>query len=220
VEDRSSPRSPAFTHTGTPWGTSAAQAAILDLSDHDLVVALGLGDRRAAVEIVRRYRALVRVTVARWTGFRDVDDLTQEVFACFFDRVASLQQPGALRSFLVGITLRVACVELRRRRRARARLTATGELPEPDEYFRRRAADDPVVRETFARLLDVIDRLSPSARHVFLLRYFHGLELVELAAEVGVSLSTAKRHVARATSCVAAMAAREPALAELSSRWS
>jgi RNA polymerase sigma-70 factor (ECF subfamily) len=155
----------------------------------------------------------VRVTVARWTGYGDADDLAQEVFACFFERVSSLQQPSALRSFLLGITLRIVCVELRRRRRARGRLTATGELPEPDDYFRRASVDDLDARETLSRLLDILDRLSPPARQMYLLRHLHGLELVDLAAEMGVSLSTAKRHVARTNRCVAAMVAQEPALA-------
>jgi RNA polymerase sigma-70 factor (ECF subfamily) len=201
------------THIGTPWSTHSAKA----VTDHDLVLAVNLREPWAAAEVVRRYRGLVRVTVTRWIGYGEVDDLTQEVFACFFERVSSLQQPGALKSFLVGITLRTLCVELRRRRRARSRITATGELPEPDDYFRRTATDDLNAREVLSRLLVVLDRLSPDARHVFLLRYLHGLELVDLAAEMGVSLSTAKRHVARTNRCVAAMVAREPSLSEYAS---
>lgn len=182
-------------------------------SDRDLVIAFWSGKGWAASTIVRRYRRMVRLTLARWTGCRDVDDLAQEVFACLFERVRSLQQPAALRSFIIGITLRIVCSELRRRRRARLRVTATGEVPEPEDYYRRTAHHAPEAREALSRMEDVLARLSPSARHAFLLRCVFGMELTELASELGVSLSTAKRRVARAKSCVAAMVVREPALA-------
>jgi RNA polymerase sigma-70 factor (ECF subfamily) len=156
---------------------------------------------------------MVRLTLTRWTGCRDVDDLTQEVFACLFERIQSLQQPAALRSFIIGITLRMVCAELRRRRRARLRVTVTGQVPEPDDYYRRTAHDTREAREALSRMEDVLARLSPSARHAFLLRCVLGMELTEVATELRVSLSTAKRRVAKAKSCVAAMVCREPALA-------
>src|SRR5262249_23511718 len=98
--------------------------------DEELALAACNGDPRAAMAIWRRYGVQVRSKLLRWIGAHDLDDHVQEVFSRLFEQLPRLRQPSALRSFLIGITLRVACTELRRRRRWRLRLTATGELPD------------------------------------------------------------------------------------------
>jgi hypothetical protein len=102
-------------------------------SDSELALAACTGDPRAASVIWRRYSAQVRTKVHRWIGLQDIDDIVQEVFSRLFTQLPRMREPSALRGFLIGITLRVAFTELRRRRRCRLRLTATGELPEVGE---------------------------------------------------------------------------------------
>src|SRR5581483_6183160 len=90
-----------------------------ETSDEDLALAASSGDPRAAIAIFRRYVVQVRSKLLRWIGGHDLDDHVQEVFSRLFEQLPRLRQPSALRSFLIGITLRVACTELRRRRRWR-----------------------------------------------------------------------------------------------------
>ncbi|MDP9151443.1 MAG: RNA polymerase sigma factor [Myxococcota bacterium] len=181
-----------------------------ETSDEELALAACGGDPRAPVAIWRRYGVQVRSKLLRWTGFHDVDDHVQEVFSRLFEQLPRLRQPSALRSFLIGITLRVACTELRRRRRWRLRLTATGEVPEVADYD----GDDGAAREALTRFEGILGKLAPRTRRVFVLRYVEKLELVDVAAAMHISLATAKRHLARASSRVFAMVKREPALAE------
>jgi RNA polymerase sigma-70 factor (ECF subfamily) len=178
--------------------------------DEELALAAGSGDPRAAIAIFRRYGVQVRSKLLRWIGGHDLDDHVQEVFSRLFEQLPRLRQPSALRSFLIGITLRVACTELRRRRRWRLRLTATGEVPDIAEQ----GFDDGTAREALSRFEDILGKLAPRTRRVFVLRYVEKLELVDVAAAMDISLATAKRHLARASMRVFAMAEREPALAD------
>ncbi|HXN32273.1 MAG TPA: RNA polymerase sigma factor [Polyangiaceae bacterium] len=178
--------------------------------DDQLALAACEGDPRAAMAIWRRYGVQVRSKLVRWVGAHDLDDHVQEVFSRLFEQLPRLRQPNALRSFLIGITLRVACTELRRRRRWRLRLTATGELPDLPQP----GADDGTGRQALSRFEGILEKLAPRTRRVFVLRYVEKLELVDVAAAMNISLATAKRHLARASVRVFAMAEREPTLAE------
>lgn len=178
--------------------------------DEDLARAACAGNPRAAIAIWRRYGVQVRSKLLRWIGAHDLDDHVQEVFSRLFEQLPRLRQPSALRSFLIGITLRVACTELRRRRRWRLRLTATGELPDIAEH----GVDDGPARQALSRFESILGRLAPRTRRVFVLRHVEKLELVDVAAAMDISLATAKRHLARASLRVFAMVEREPALVD------
>jgi RNA polymerase sigma-70 factor, ECF subfamily len=178
--------------------------------DEELAQAACEGDPRAPFAIWRRYGTQVRSKLLRWIGPHDLDDHVQEVFSRLFEQLPRLRQPSALRSFLIGITLRVACTELRRRRRWRLRLTATGELPDLADQ----GTDDGTCREALTRFEAILAKLAPRTRRVFVLRYVEKLELIDVAAAMDISLATAKRHLSRASMRVFAMAEREPALVD------
>jgi RNA polymerase sigma-70 factor (ECF subfamily) len=194
----------------TPAPSSARLAIDGVTADEELARAACDGDPRAAIAIWRRYGIQVRSKLLRWIGAHDLDDHVQEVFSRLFEQLPRLRQRSALRSFLIGITLRVACTELRRRRRWRLRLTATGELPDLAEH----GTDDGIAREALSRFEAILGRLAPRSRRVFVLRYVDKLELVDVAAAMDISLATAKRHLSRASLRVFAMAEREPALVD------
>jgi RNA polymerase sigma-70 factor (ECF subfamily) len=179
--------------------------------DAALVRAAWAGDYRAHVAIWRKYTALVRSRIARSIGGDDVEDHVQEVFLRLFEYLSQLRDPTALRSFIIGITLRVAGTELRRRRcRGWLTLTPTGELPDPPQPW---ANDGSDTREVLGALLGVLNKLTPHSSRVFELRYIEERELVDVAKTMNISLATAKRHLARASARVFASAEREPALA-------
>ncbi len=181
-----------------------------DVDDATLARALAAGQARALGLVWDRYAGLVRGILTRALGpGADVDDQIQIAFVELFRDASKLRDPDALRSFLIGITTRVARSELRRRRFRRwFRLTDDGAVPE--------AADDGSdddAREAVRRLYEVLDRLDEKSRMIFVLRHVEGLELTETAAAMGVSLATAKRRLARVTTRIRAMAARDPILA-------
>jgi RNA polymerase sigma-70 factor (ECF subfamily) len=153
----------------------------------------------------------VRAKLRRSVGTQDVEDHVQDVFSRLFERLPQLRNAAALRSFLIGITLRVAGTEFRRRHgQSWLCLTADGDLPEPCGWN----CDAPARREALSRLDAILDKLGPHGRRIFELRYVEGKELVDVARCLNISLATAKRHLARVSLRVFAMVEREPALAE------
>ena len=190
----------------------ASSVVRLDAStpDEDLAAAARAGNARAAAILMRRHTPRVRWRLITLIGGDDVDDHVQDVFIRLFEQLPRMRDPSALRGFLAGITLRVACSELRRRRRSRTSVTVDGDLPEPDVA----PSDHGPPQEAAWRLEGILRALAPSTRRVFVLRYVEKLELSDLAARMGISVATAKRHLARAAANVAAMVRREPALAE------
>lgn len=169
------------------------------------------GDRGAQTAIWKRYLPLVRSRMSRSLGGQDVDDHVQEVFLRLFKYLPDLRDPSALRSFLIGIALRVAGTELRRRRcRYWLQLTASGDLPEPN-HSADESLDEP--REAVARLSAILENFTPESYRVIELRYVEGKELTEVAEAIDVSLATAKRHLARASARLHAIVQREPSLA-------
>jgi len=179
--------------------------------DVELVQAALDQDPRAFPAIFEKHERLVRARVRRSVGASDADDCVQEVFMRLYQRLAKLRDRSALRSFIIGITLRVAGTELRRRCAASwMHLTATGDHVERAWV----ETPDDGCREALARLCEILSTLGPHARRIFELRYIDQRELVDVAAEMNVSLATVKRHLARVSACVAAMATRDPSLAE------
>ncbi len=177
--------------------------------DADLVQAVLRGNAAAAPAIWRRYVPVVRRRLGAYFDGADLEDHVQEVFARCFEQLPRLRDPAALRSFLIGITLRVALLECRRRRvRSWAAVTATGELPDAA------ASDDMDLQLVVSRIRALLRRLKPDSCHLLELRFVRGDELTEVADTLGVSLATAKRRLARASAHVRRLAGSEPVVAE------
>jgi RNA polymerase sigma-70 factor (ECF subfamily) len=160
-----------------------------------LVRALVARQPAAAAAAWDRFSPLVRGLLWQSLGaFSEVDDLVQDVFLHFFRRIPDLRDPNAVSSFIVGITIRVARGELRRRRLRRwLRLSDDGALPDVPV-----AGADVDAREALSRLYAILDRVDDDARLAFVLRYVQGLELTEVAEALGCSLATAKRRISKA----------------------
>jgi RNA polymerase sigma-70 factor (ECF subfamily) len=178
--------------------------------DAALVRAITEGHPAAARAAYRRFSTLVRTLVLRSLGpGEEIEDHVQETFLRLFRHARELRDPSALSSFVVGIAMRVARSELRRRRLRRwLTLTSSGQVPEVEAPRRDLAA-----REAVARLYAILDRIDDECRLAFVLRHVQGMELAEVAAALGVSLATVKRRLEHATRRIQVLGAREPALA-------
>jgi len=167
---------------------------------------------RAAVYVWERYSVMVRRILQRSLGPSvDVDDAVQESFLRLFRDIGTLRKPSALRSFLIGITLHVATSELRRRRARRwLLLSDDGVVPDARDSSDERNLEE---REALRRFYHLLDQLDTRHRLVFVLRYIEGMEIAELSAVMGCSLSTTKRRTAHAAQRVSRLAAKDPVLA-------
>jgi RNA polymerase sigma-70 factor, ECF subfamily len=192
-----------------PRGGVVQPLPVAPLNDEALARAVAEGRPGAAPAAWRRFAPLVRRLLRRTLGPEDdIDDHVQEAFLRFFRSARDLRDPALLSSFVVGITMRVARTELRRRRLHRwIRLSETGVLSEASD-----CTTDPAGREAVRRLYAVLDRVDDRSRVLFVLRHVEGLELAEISQGLGCSLATTKRRLTRAVQRVLTLARREPAL--------
>jgi RNA polymerase sigma-70 factor (ECF subfamily) len=153
------------------------------------------GDARAPREIWRRFAPLVRRIVNRGLGWNyDVEDIVQNIFLKFFEKLPALRDPEALRAFLVSISARIVRYELRRRR-IRSLLVLS---PSPELMEACAVSADTDSRQALHRLHVLLGRLSVRERKAFVLRFVDGLELEETAEALNLSIPTIRRALSRA----------------------
>ena len=177
--------------------------------DVDLVQALRAGDPEAPAALWARYSPSVGRVLAKALGPTiEIEDLTQEVFLRVFGRLPSLRDPSALRAFVLGVAMNVLKWELRTRWIGRrVRLSGTGELPDVAG-----TPADAEARHALQRCYRILDSLPTTERMAFVLRYMEGMTIDEVAASLGVSISTAKRWVNRGAAKVAEQVMGDPDL--------
>jgi len=177
--------------------------------DATLAHALAAGEPRAASAAWDRFSPLVRGLLWQSLGpSSEVEDHLQDVFLTLFRRARDLRDPNAITSFVIGITVRVARSELRRRRVRRwLLLSPDGVLPELPAVEADRAT-----RDALASVQAILERLDPEPRLAFVLRHAQGMDVAEIAGALDCSLATAKRRLARATERVLFHAKSDPDL--------
>jgi RNA polymerase sigma-70 factor (ECF subfamily) len=182
-----------------------------DSSDVGLVRAARSGDRRACFAIWSKYAALVQRLARRFLGpGPDYADICQEAFLRIFKRLDELREPAALRGFVVSVTLGVARNEVRRRRiRAIVGLVPEEVLPAAPELPGQSEA-----REAARALYRLLGTLSAEDRSLFVARFVEKMELAEVASAHTMSLSTAKRRMARLVERVNSRLESNPVLME------
>ena len=150
------------------------------------------GDRAAFDDLVRRYRARIYALTLHLTGSRsEADDITQDVFTRAYQQLGTF----AGRSEFFTWLYRIAVNRSLNARRDTARRRTSG-LDDPrvqaavavDAYGDpRRAAE---LRQTYARLVAALDRLSPTLRSTVVLVALQGLSHDEAAAVLGCPAGT------------------------------
>lgn len=161
-----------------------------DQRDDQLVARWKGGDQRAATEIVERHAPALARFIAANGGRNDVDELVQDTFVRAFGALEGFRGESALRTWLFTIARRL----LLDRRRAERRRPERVDILEGDAATGYDALDGLVADETSARLLDAVDRLTPTQREVFTLRVSEGLSYKEIAEAVGTTEGAARVH--------------------------
>ena len=175
----------------------------------------GLIERRApAVQaLYSQYSGTVRRILIQVLGSdRDVDDLTQDTLITVVERAAALRKVESLRCFVIGVAIRLAKNEMRRRAIRRfVGLDEVSDVPMAAPY-------DAATSQGARHLYRALDRLESNARMAFVLRIVHRCDLAETAAACGCSVATIKRKLARAESRFAALVQADPVLREFLGR--
>ena len=168
-------------------------AAIED--DATLVARAKRGEERAFAMLYRRHVRYVAGALHRvLRRDEDVDDALQHAFADAHLGLPKLLDPAGVRAWVTRIAIRRAHDRLAAERR-RAMLRGALALVLPP-------AGNPTDRGPVDALQEALSRLHPSYAIPWVLSEIAGHTIDEVASLCGVSPSTAKRHIARATSAL------------------
>ena len=152
------------------------------------------GDPQAFEVLVRRYGGLMRVYARSILGSNDeVDDVVQESFVTAWQQLESLNDPGAIRSWLVRIVSRRSIDQLRRRRDhddIEERDQSTGEDTSPPHVAE--------VRSLAASLGTVLAALPPAQRRCWLLKEVAEYSYREIALDLEIPETTVRGLISRA----------------------
>jgi RNA polymerase sigma-70 factor (ECF subfamily) len=198
-----------------PAGAAAGGAPFAQDRNDDTALVRALVDRHPQAPRVlwQRFAPMVYRILKRALGpGHELEDLAQEVFLCLFEKIPTLREPGALKAFVISVTVLTARHELRRRW-IRRWVRPSGDLPAVDGrvVYPEAEAD---AREALIRFYRILDRVNATDRAAFVLRFLEGLDLVDVAAAMDLSLATIKRRLARVWSRVSLLVERDPVLRE------
>lgn len=121
-------------------------------------------------------------------------DLAHDTFMRLLCRqdVVAAHEP---RAFLLTVAQRVLSNRHRRQKLEQAYLEALARQPEAHVMS---AEDRAILLETLAQIDQLLDGLPRVAKRAFLLSQLDGLTHADIAVQLGVSVSSVKRHIARA----------------------
>jgi RNA polymerase sigma-70 factor (ECF subfamily) len=150
------------------------------------------GDRSAFDDLVRRYRARIYALTLHLTGSRsEADDITQDVFTRAYQQLHTFAGRSEFFTWLYRIAVNRA---LNARRDTARRRTSGLDDPRVQAAVAVDAWGDPrraaELRQTYARLVAALDRLSPTLRSTVVLVALQGLSHDEAAAVLGCSPGT------------------------------
>lgn len=145
------------------------------------------GDERAFAQLYRRHARYLAGVVYRLMGDdMELDDVVQETFLAFRDRLEEIRDPDRLRFWLVKVAVRGANKRLVRRRR---RFSLLASQPPPP------VATDPEAGAELRELYEALASLPPKLRIPWSLHAIEGETLPRVAELCDASLATVKRRV-------------------------
>lgn len=172
--------------------------------EHVLVAAAKRGDQAAFEELVNRYEGKIfRLTMNITRNHEDAEDAMQDAFLKSYSHLKDFQEDSRFYTWLVRIAANEALMRLRKRRPNHFSLD---EPIEGDEDLMPRELEDwgPSPEQRFAQtemreiLNEVIDKLEPDFRIVFVLRDIEELSTEETASTLGISIPAVKSRLLRA----------------------
>ena len=209
VKLRQNPIQTSEPRTAEAVGAQVVAIPVRITGEQELVA--GLIERRAtAVQaLYSQYSGTVRRVLVQALGSdRDVEDLTQDTLITVIERASALRKVESLRCFVIGVAIRHAKNEMRKR--AIRRFVGLDEIADIPLI----APFDAVASQGARHLYSALDRLELNARMAFVLRHVHGCDLAETASACGCSVATIKRKLNRAESRFGALVEGDPVLRE------
>jgi RNA polymerase sigma-70 factor, ECF subfamily len=174
------------------------EAALVDMSDQDLLAAHVDGDPDAFGELVRRHRDRLWAVALRTLGDREeAADAVQDALVSAFRAAHTFRGQAAVTTWLHRITVN-ACLD-RARKAASRRTTPVDDTQRMEQLLEpQESAEAPAERQDLHReLLAALAKLPVDQRAALVLVDMQGYSVAEAAQVLGVPAGTVKSRCAR-----------------------
>ena len=184
------------------------------LDDTELLTALRARDAGAATALHDRVRPQVDRTIRRLLGRHDpdADDLAQLAMIEIVYTIARFRGDCSLDSWTSTLTARVIYKHIRRRQ-AERRIFGASAIEDLVVAGPRRPGREALMRDTFGRILAILERMDQSRAWTFVLHDLCGYDLREIAAITEVSMIAAQSRLVRGRRELHERIERDPQLA-------
>jgi len=180
----------------------------VELDDGVLIEAARAGDGEAFSRLFRRHADAVRTRLTRLIGpVPERDDLVQNVFIALHRALPAYRREANVSTYLHRIAVNAAYDHLRARQRQRQRDgvrrrptdgVLSLDIEELVDGATSAMEDQVAARADLARLLALLDQLSPKKRIAFVLVAVEGCSLAEAASLIGAAEDTVKQRALHA----------------------
>jgi RNA polymerase sigma-70 factor (ECF subfamily) len=180
------------------------ESTVVREDESALVAAAKSGNIEAFEELVSRYESKIfRLAMNITRNREDAEDVMQDAFLKSYSHLNTFQGDSRFYTWLVRITVNEALMRLRKRRANQVSLdepvaTADDVMPREIEDWGPSPEQRYEQRELGTILSEVIEKLEPDYRMVFVLRDIEELSIEETAKLLGISVPAVKSRLLRA----------------------
>ncbi len=155
-------------------------------------------DRRyQQVLYIQTFKKMIGACLRYSSDYDEAMDFVQDGYVKVFDKIGSYQPTGSLVSWIKRIIVNNVIDSLRRSSKqqfSEIDEERTDYIDDSDEELERIAQDD----KNAARLVELLQKLSPVYRTVFNMYVVEELSHNEIASRLGISVGTSKSNLAKA----------------------
>jgi RNA polymerase sigma-70 factor (ECF subfamily) len=166
-------------------------------SDHELLIALHCGDKKAFEALYFRY--FTPLSSYAYKKLQDeyiVAELVQDVFVDIWKKHETLDTEGEVAGLLYAMLRNKALHELRARLIQSKHIEAFTQLHKNDVADV--VTDGLYVRQMEEKMQQAVNRLSPQCKNAFTLSRYEHLSYKEIAERMSISVNTVEKHIGKA----------------------
>ncbi|MEX0275100.1 MAG: RNA polymerase sigma factor [Flavobacteriaceae bacterium] len=168
------------------------------MKERFLIEKLGQGEIRAYEYLFNQYYDWLCNYVFRLSGDRNLSkDVVQEVMVGIWEKRHQITIKGSLKGYLFKATHNQFLLYLRKQKRQQDLLDKIRWDTIYDSYFEQKGDDVPV-KAAKVKLDELIDKLPPRCKEIFIMNKLERRKYKEIAQDMGISVKTVENQMSKA----------------------
>ena len=177
---------------------------VLQIENKEMILKAQEGDMFAFRALVDLYKEqAVRIAYSITGNLADAQDVAQDAFIRVYRKIGAFNFNSQFSTWIYRIVVNLCRDFLRKKNRSRLVLNDNGQSRPVEERIKDERTPDPakklLIKELKAKIDNALILLPEKQQIVFSLKYKKDMKIREIAELMGISVSTVKMHLFRAT---------------------